>query len=43
MFFDVFSFFKKYGTPYIPIKNLVANEIIIKTVNYDQRDLVLIS
>ena len=43
MFFDGFSFLIKYGTPYIPIKNLVANKIIIKTVNYDQRDLVLIS
>ena len=40
MFFDGFSFLKKYGTPYIPLKNLAANKIIIKTVNYDQRDLV---
>ena len=35
MFFDGFSFLKKYGTPCIPLKNLVANKIIIKTVNYD--------
>ena len=40
MFFDDFSFLKKYGTPYIPLKTLVANKIIIKTVNYEQRDLV---
>ena len=40
IFFDGFSFLKIYGTPYILLKNLVANEISIKTVNDDQRDLV---
>ena len=40
IFFDGFSFLKKYGTPYILLKNLVANKISIKPVNDDQRDLM---
>ena len=40
VFFDGFSFLKKYGTPYILLKNLVANKISIKPVSDDQRDLV---
>ena len=30
IFFDGFSFLKKYGTPYMLLKNLVANKISIK-------------
>ena len=40
IFFDGFSFLKKYSTPYILLKNLIANKISIKTVNDEQRDLV---
>ena len=40
IFFDSFSFLKKYGTPYMLLKNLVANKISINTVNDDQKDFV---
>ena len=39
-FFDGFSFFKTYSKPYILLKNLVAKNIGINTVNDDQRNFV---
>ena len=35
-----FNFFKKYATPYMPLKNLIASKISINTANYDQEDFV---
>ena len=40
IFFDGFSFLKKYGTRYMLLKNSVANKMSIHTVNDDQRDFV---
>ena len=40
IYFGGFSFLKKYGTPYVFLKNLVANKISISAVNDEQRDFV---
>ena len=40
IFFDGFSFLKKYDTPNMFLKNFVANKRSIKTENNDQRDFV---
>ena len=40
IFSDGFSFLKKYGTPYVSLKNLVVNKKSINTINDDQRDFV---
>ena len=40
IFFDGFSFFKRYSKPYILLNNLVTNKINIDTVNDNQRNFV---
>ena len=40
IFFDGFSFLKKYETPYVSLKKLVVNKKSINTINDDQRDFV---
>ena len=40
IFSDGFSFLKKYGTPYVSLKNLVVNKKSINTINDDQKDFV---
>ena len=40
IFFDSFSFFKRYSKLDMILKNLVANKISIATVNDDHRDFV---
>ena len=37
IFFDGVSFLEKYGTPYMLLKNLVANKTSMSTVNDDQK------
>ena len=40
IFFDGVSFLEKCGTPYMLLKNLVANETSMSTVNDDQKDFM---
>ena len=40
IFFDGFSFSKKYSTPYILLKNLVASKTNTNTVNDNEKDIV---